>query len=215
MEQLERRAYSRAELEEIFRTSRLDSIKRSLERAGYGFTSAGRGNTSTITITALPKPPTAFEGFAKREFACGPQARLEDMETFFSLLLFDTEFRYFPATYQAQLLREQYDITISDQTLRNWKKKLIDLNWIAIDENDCRYYSCRRGEKPAAIDREQHRKEWREFYGRIEQGENPETVRREIYYRNNGMPRKQRGFAENAIEQDKMQELRKILKKSE
>lgn len=49
----------------------------------------------------------------------------------------------------------------------------------------------------------------------MERGENPEAVRREIYYRNNGMPRKQRGFAENAIEQDKMQELRKILKKSE
>lgn len=137
------------------------------------------------------------------------------METFFSLLLFDGEFRYFPATYQSQLLRERYNIHISDQTLRNWKKKLIDLNWIAVDENDCRYYTCRRGEKPTAIDMERHKKEWREFYSRMERGENPETVRREIYYRNNGMPRKQRGFAENAIEQDKMQELRKILKKSE
>lgn len=151
----------------------------------------------------------------KREFACGPQTNFEGMETFFSLLLFDTEFRYFPATYQAQFLREECNISVSDQTLRNWKKKLIDLNWIATDDNDCRYYACRRGQKPSPIDTERHKSAWREFYSRIEKGESPEMVRREIYYRNGGMPRKQRGFAENGIEQGKMQEFKQILKKTE
>lgn len=211
MEQLQLQTYSRTELEEIFGTSRIDSIKRSLKRAGYTFETVGRGKGCTITITALPTPQTPFEAFAKREFSCGTQTNFEGMETFFSLLLFHLEFRYYPATYQSQFLKESFAIDISDQTLRNWKKKLIDLNWIAIDENDCRYYTCRKGEKPVPIDIKQHKKAWREFYSRIGKGEIPEEVQRDIYYKNNGMPRKQRGFAENAIEQEKTQELRRIL----
>ena len=97
---LEQRTYSRTELEELFFTNRTDSIKRSLSRAGYCFESAGRGKNFTISITALPQP-TPFKEFAEREFACGPQTNFEAMETFFSLLLFHSEFRYFPATYQA------------------------------------------------------------------------------------------------------------------
>lgn len=102
---LEQRTYNRTELEEIFHTSRTDSIKRSLSRAGYNFESAGRGKDFTITITALP-PPRPFKEFAKREFACGPQTNFDAMETFFSLLLFHPEFRYFPATYQSQFMKE-------------------------------------------------------------------------------------------------------------
>lgn len=42
MEKFQLRTYSRAELEEIFHTTRTDSMTRSLERAGYQFKSAGR-----------------------------------------------------------------------------------------------------------------------------------------------------------------------------
>ena len=73
MQSLQLRTYTRAELEEIFHTTRTDTIKRSLQRAGYTFESGGRGKEFTITITGLPEPPTPFEAFAKREFACGPQ----------------------------------------------------------------------------------------------------------------------------------------------
>ena len=133
------------------------------------------------------------------------------METFFSLLFFDSEFRYYPATYQAQLMREKLNIEVSDQSLRNWKKILIKLNWIAIDEEDCKYYSCRKNQKPVEIKMGEHKKAWREFYARVGKGENADIVWREIYYKYNGLPRKQRGFAENAIEHDKIQEFRQIL----
>lgn len=53
---LEKRTYNRKELEEIFHTSRTDSIKRSITRAGYSFESAGRGAEFSITITAVPLP---------------------------------------------------------------------------------------------------------------------------------------------------------------
>lgn len=88
---------------------------------------------------------------------------------------------------------------------------MIDLNWVALDETDCRYYACRKEQKPTEMEMEQYKRSWREFYEKVAEGADPGEERKEIYYKNGGMPRKQRGFAENALEQDKMQELRNIL----
>lgn len=201
------------ELEAIFQTSRIDSIKRSLNRAGYKFECAGRGKTCTITITALPQPPAPFQDFAMREFACGPQTNFEGMELFLSLLLFNPDFRYYPATYQAQYLKENYKVEISDQSLRNWKKKLVELNWIATDKNDYRCFACCKGKEPAKMDEEQYRNAWRQFYAAIQNGGQPDDARKDIYHQNHGMPRKQYGFQENAFELEKIDELRRILDK--
>ena len=214
MQQLQLRTYTREELEEIFSTTRTDSIKRSLQRAGYTFESGGRGKGYTITITGLPDPPTPFEEFARREFECGPQTRIEDMETFFSLLFFHPDFRYYPGTYQSIFMKDNLNIHISAQTLRNWKKKLIDLNWIALDETDCRYYACRKEQKPTEMEMEQYKRSWRKFYEKVARGADPSAERKEIYYKNGGMPRKQCGFAENGVEYEKIDELRKSLFKS-
>lgn len=210
----ELRTYNRTELEEMFHTTRTDSMRRSLSRMGYEYTSAGRGKEYTITITKLATPPSKFEVFAKREFTCGPQTNFVEMETFFSLLMFHPEFRYYPATYQKQFLQEYYNIDISDQTLRNWKKKLLELNWITIDEDDCRYYACRKEKKPSEMEMEKYRKAWKVFYTRVAEGKPPGDARRDIYYQCHGMPRKQRGFIENAIEQEKLGDFKKVLSKS-
>lgn len=57
----------------------------------------------------------------------------------------------------------------------------------------------------------EYRKAWREFYARLGAGESGDELRKEIYYKFGGMPRKQCGLIENALEGDKMQELRNIL----
>lgn len=67
-------------------------IKRSLQRAGYTFESGGRGKGYTITITGLPEPPTPFEEFIKREFACGPQTDFPAMQQHFFLLFYHPEY---------------------------------------------------------------------------------------------------------------------------
>lgn len=152
-----------------------------------------------------------FEEFARREFECGPQTRIEDMDTFFSLLFFDEDFKYYPATYQSIFMKDYFNIHISAQTLRNWKKKLVELNWITIDETDCRYYACRKEQKPTEMEMDRYKRSWREFYSNVARGAYPSDERREIYRKNGGMPRKQYGFAENAIERDKLDELRGVL----
>lgn len=206
---LELRTYTRAELEVIFHTDRTDSFRRSLSRAGYTFESGGRGQGYWIKITGLPEPPSEFKLFAKREFAAGPQTDFETMQKFLFLLSYHEEYRYYPATYQAIFLKEVYNIEITDQTLRNWKKKLTELNWIAIDTDDVKYYACRKGEKPSGMESENYKAAWRQFYDRVSKGEDADVVRGSIYHQNEGMPRRQFGFAENGIELKKLQELRK------
>lgn len=207
----ELRTYTRAELREIFHSDRTDLYRNRLRGAGYTFEKGGRGEGYWIKITGIPKPPSEFEKFARREFSCGPQTKIEAMQKFLFLLFYHEEYRYYPATYQKIFLEEVYQIEVSDQTLRNWKKKLIALNWIAIDEQDVKYYACNKGRRPREMEMEIYRSAWVQFYDRVSKGEDAGDVRIDIYHQNRGMPRKQFGFAENTLECDKMQELRNIL----
>ncbi len=205
------RTYSREELEKIFNTDRTDTIKKRLERAGYGFENGGRGKDYWIKITALPEPPSAYEEFMRREFGYGPQTKLAEAEVLFGLLLTDNDFCYHPATYQSQLLKEQFGVELSAQTIRNWRKKLKGKNWFIDNESDCRYVLCRKGVKPEEIDAEVYKAAWREFFEAVRNGADPGQMRQRIYWRYGGMPRKQAKFTENALEQVKINELRSIL----
>lgn len=111
-------------------------------------------------------------------------------------------------------MKDHLNIHISAQTLRNWKKKLLDLNWIALDNADCRYYACRKGNKPSEIEMEKYKKSWRKFYQSVSEGADPSEERKRIYYENEGMPRKQCGFAETAWKRDKLDEFKQILTES-
>ena len=190
MQQLQLRTYNRAELEEIFHTTRTDTIKRSLQRAGYTFESGGRGKEFAITIRGLPEPPTPFEEFAKRELKCGPQTDFSTMQQHFFLLFYHPEYQFLPSNHQAKFLETNYGITVSDQSLRNWQKLLINRNWIAKDNENVKYYLCRKGERPTEMPKEEYRKAWREFYARLGAGEIGDELRKEIYYKFGGMPQK-------------------------
>ena len=136
------------------------------------------------------------------------------MELYFCLLFYHAEFRYYPAVYQSQYIKENYAVDISDQSLRNWRRLLEKKNLIASDTEDTKFYACKKEMKPRAITGEEHKKAWREFYSRLEAGENPDTARKDVYYKNNGMPRKQLGFSENALEHEILSELHRILENS-
>lgn len=205
------RTYRRVELEEIFHTSRTDSIKRSLTRAGYTFESNGRGKGFTITITALRVSPTPFEVFAKREFNCGPQTNFKAMEIHLFLLFYHPNYQFLPSNHQSKYLEENYEITVSDQSLRNWQNLLLDRNWIAKDSEKVKYCLCRKGEKPREITEEQYKKAWHKYFALTADGLNRSTALHIIYENCGGMPRKQVGFTENALTQNKLQELRNIL----
>lgn len=211
MQKLEKRVYNRAELEEIFQTSRTDVFRKRLEQAGYTFQSTGRGKDYTITITGLPLQPTPFEVFVKREFNCGPQTNFKGMEIHFFLLFYHPEYQFLPSNHQAKYLKENYAITITDASLRNWQKILINHNWIAKDKDKVKYVLCRKGESPREMTEEQYKKAWYKYFALTQNGISRSSSLHIVYEENRGMPRKQVGFTENALEYSKLQELRNIL----
>lgn len=120
-----------------------------------------------------------------------------------------------PSNHQAKFLETNYGIEVSDQSLRNWQKLLTDRNWIVPDTENVKYYLCRKGEQPREMPEGEYRKAWREFYTRLGAGESGDELRKEIYYKYGGMPRKQCGLIENALERKKLDELHLILYNSD
>lgn len=114
MQNFELRTYTRAELQEIFHSNDTDVYRNALKRTGYTFESGGRKQGYWIKITGLPKPPSPFELFAKREFSCGPQTNFEAMETHFFLLFYHPEYQFLPSNHQAKYLETNYKIEVSD-----------------------------------------------------------------------------------------------------
>lgn len=91
---------------------------------------------------------------------------------------------------------------------------MIDKGWIAKDLNNVKYVLCKKGMKPREMPEELYKKAWKEFYSRWGKGEDQTELRIEIYYKYDGMPRKQCGFAENAFFQTELQELCHILEET-
>ena len=133
------------------------------------------------------------------------------MEIHFFLLFYHPEYQFLPSNHQAKYIEENYGMKLSDQSLRNWQKLLIKKNWISKDTEKVKYVLCRKNELPREMAAEDYKRAWRIFYSRIAKGEDAGEVRQDIYYTFGGMPRKQVGFTENALESSKLQELRNIL----
>jgi len=136
------------------------------------------------------------------------------METHFFLLLYHPDYQFLPSNHQARFLEENYGITVSDASLRNWQKKLIKLNWIAKDRDKVRYCLCRKGRPPKEIAEEEYKKVWPKFYARTNNGMTHAQAIGKIFDEHGGMPRKQVGITENALKWDKLQELRNILEET-
>lgn len=74
-----------------------------------------------------------------------------------------------------------------------------------------KYVLCRKGESPREMTEEQYKKAWHKYFALTESGISRGGSLHIVYEENRGMPRKQVGFTENALESAKLQELRSIL----
>lgn len=135
------------------------------------------------------------------------------MEIHFFLLFYEPEYQFLPSNHQAKYLESNYEITVSDQSLRNWKNLLVDRNWIAEDKGKVKYCLCRKGVPPREITETEYKKAWHKYFSLTAEGVDRSTALHTIYENCGGMPRKQFGFSENALELNKLQELHQILEK--
>ena len=201
---LDLRTYTRKELLEIYKTDRLDCIKAKIKRRGYEYTTNGRGDSLTLTIT---KCPPRFREFCIEKLGFAPQTDFKKLKAFMTRLLLDDEFRRLP--YVGMEKELENDTYISAQTIGKCARYLENENitgrgdWIyyAIKNNKTKYCS--------EITREEYKEAWCIYFDNIEE-EYSERFGL-MCHSIGGYPFKKEEILLNAFKSDVIDELIKIL----
>lgn len=162
---LDTKTYTRQELIDIFKTDRLDSIKGKIKRRGYTYTTSGRGDTFTLTITGLPP---RFREFCIERLGFAPNTDFERLKIFLYYFFFDEEFRQLPVGAMAWAIEKEMYITY--QTFSRWIHKLIDKGIICRSTIEFNYYACNSNQMPIRITKELYREAWKAYWGEREYG---------------------------------------------
>lgn len=151
---LDMRTYTRKELIDIFKTDRLDSIKAKIKRRGYTYTTSGRGDTFTMTITGVPP---RFREFCIERLGFAPNTDFERLKVFLYCFFFVDDFRQLPFVTMKECMINNVEIT--RQTISRWVAKLYDCNWVC--DGDLIYYCIDTKEKTyRRIEEAQYNKAW-------------------------------------------------------
>lgn len=134
MQQIEVRNYSRTEMAELLKVEITDShfsrkVQSILTKWGYSFVYSRK----VIQITAAPS--TAQERLNElliREFDLDIRIDIGKFATFVYLLM-DEEFSSMPFGERANVMKQDYNIEVSEITLKRWYKKLVDYNVVETD----------------------------------------------------------------------------------
>lgn len=134
MQQIEVRNYSRTEMAELLKVEITDShfsrkVQSILTKWGYSFVYSRK----VIQITAAPS--TAQERLNElliREFDLDIRIDIGKFATFVYLLM-DEEFSSMPFGERANVMKQDYNIEVSEITLKRWYKKLVDYNAVETD----------------------------------------------------------------------------------
>lgn len=129
MQQIEVRNYSRTEMAEMLKVEITDThfsrkVQSILTKWGYSFVYSRKA----IQITAAPS--TAQERLNElliREFDLDIRIDIGKFATFVYLLM-DEEFSSMPFGERANVMKQDYNIEVSEITLKRWYKKLVDYN---------------------------------------------------------------------------------------
>lgn len=207
---LDMRTYTRQELIDIFKTDRLDSIKAKIQRRGYIYTTSGRGDTFTMTITGLPP---RFKTFCIERLGFAPQTDFERLKVFLYCFFFDDDFRKLPFVTMKRCMIGNTEITY--QTISRWVKKLYDNEWVY--DGDTIYYCVDNISKSyRRIDEEQYKKAWSIYWeNRVDdEGYSMQyfVAYNEMCVYLGGHPYKKADIIFNAFHTKDIEELKEILK---
>ena len=206
---LELKTYTRAELVEIFKTKRLDSIKEKLTRNGYEYVLSGRAERVTLTVTKKPSP---FRDYCIKELGFAPQTHFHKLQAFLYRFAFGEDFRQLPMTEMARQMKDE--ISICDDTINAYIKQLIANDIVYRDEYNFNYFvisTDRNNNKSTKrIDKETYNKAW-EIY-REEKAKGNKEAYKIACASVGGNLHKNGVMLENAFGKKKFDELKKILK---
>ena len=125
---LEKRVYTRAELVDQFKTSRLDAIKNRIQRAGYIYAETGRGAGYTLEILDLPKGEE-FKRYCIDVLGYDPRTDFVKLKAFLYHFLADDEFMTLQHNEMSRIIEENTGIRISPATISNYFDQLKARGW--------------------------------------------------------------------------------------
>ena len=192
---LEKRIYTRQELIDLYKTSRLDAIKNKIRRAGYLFTETGRGSSYTLEITELPKADR-FKQSCIEVLGFDPRTDFQKLKTFLFFFLANEEFMTLQYNEMEQIIQD-HGGSVSAATISNYFKQLSAIGWAAQEPFEYVYFLHDSSSgKPRYISREEYcsinkefwqliKKEklsWSEAYSRIKKkyGNKPRKRLKEV-----------------------------------
>ena len=164
MLELEKRVYSRAELVDLFKTDRLDAIQAKIKRAGYTYTSSGRGNTYTLEIQDLPMVDP-FKKFCIETLGYDQRTDFQKLKVFLYYFLADDEFMTLQHNEMSRIIEADTGIRISPATISNYFDQIKARGWSdhCPSEYVCYIYDKNLSENKY-ISREEYCAIYRKFY---------------------------------------------------
>ena len=164
---LEKRVYSRSELVDLFKTTRLDAIQAKIKRAGYIFSSSGRGDGYTLEIQELPAVDL-FKKFCIDTLGYDQRTDFQKLKVFLYYFLADDEFMTLQYKEMSEVLEEQTGIRISSDTISNYYDRLKTRGWADHFYGEYVYYIYDNETKQNRyITREEYRAIYREFWATV------------------------------------------------
>lgn len=161
---LEKRVYTRAELVDLFKTSRLDAIKKRIQRAGYIYSEKDRGEAYTLEILDLPKGEE-FKRYCIDVLGFDPRTDFARLKAFLYHFLADDEFMTLQHNEMSRIIEADTGIRISPATISNYFDQLKARGWSdhCPSEYVCYIYDKNLSEN-RYISREEYCSIYRKFY---------------------------------------------------
>lgn len=183
---LELRTYTKQELTEIFHATDNQGLKRKLSRYGVQYTTQGRGERATFTITQVPDP---FKVFCIQHLDFNGQTDFRKLRNFLYYFFNDDEFQTLPDETKAILLSEEGKY-MSRQTIAGYISHLERANYISLTGGEYVYYFAYAKNRIPAT-KEQYSKAWKEYWAHQAQGANSFTAIYLMRMKYGGIARKQ------------------------
>lgn len=183
---LELRTYTKQELSQIFKTTANQGIKRKLSRYGIQYTTQGRGEQITFTITQVPDP---FKVFCIEHLDFNGQTDFRKLRNFLYYFFNDDEFQTLPDETKAILLSEKGK-HMSRQTIAGYIRHLEKAHYISLTGGEYVYYFAYAKNRIPAT-KEQYSKAWKEYWTHLERGANSFTAIYLMRMKYGGIARKQ------------------------
>lgn len=208
---LETKTYSANELFAIMRTRSKSATDRKLNNYKISYSSEGRGNRLTYTITDIPD---RFRVYCVFDLNFSPQTDFSKLRDFIFYFLGDDDFNWRPMEMMEEYLRIA-GCGMSRQTISGYLRHLERLNLIA--STNVVYYRVYKDfgvQKHDIITKEEYSAAWSIYWNKREQGYASRAAYSVMYNSFGGVPRKQRKLEQNALEGDTLNMLSELIAES-